>query len=143
MAKEEITPSEWQIMEVLWACGEPLTSSEVYKRMQGNVDMSMRMVRVLMNRLNQKDVLGYTVDEHDSRVYHYYVQKTREECVKEKRRKFVDSYSIGDVYIVFGGFYKLPDLVSRGNSCLYETGSDVGVIQIPYENKMMAGWRNC
>ena len=21
MAKEEITPSEWQIMEVLWACG--------------------------------------------------------------------------------------------------------------------------
>ena len=56
MAKEEITPSEWQIMEVLWACGEPLTSSEVYKRMQGNVDMSMRMVRVLMNRLNQKNI---------------------------------------------------------------------------------------
>ena len=90
MAKEEITPSEWQIMEVLWACGEPLTSSEVYKRMQGNVDMSMRMVRVLMNRLNQKDILGYTVDEHDSRVYHYYVQRSREECVKEKSRKFVD-----------------------------------------------------
>lgn len=96
MAKEEITPSEWQIMEVLWACGEPLTSSEVYKRMQGNVDMSMRMVRVLMNRLNQKDVLGYTVDEHDSRVYHYYVQKTREKCVKEKSRKFVDSYFSGN-----------------------------------------------
>ena len=36
MAKEEITPSEWQIMEVLWACmerptvpcvGEPLPDS--------------------------------------------------------------------------------------------------------------------
>ncbi|MDE6636081.1 MAG: BlaI/MecI/CopY family transcriptional regulator, partial [Lachnospiraceae bacterium] len=73
MAKEEITPSEWQIMEVLWASGTPLTSSEVYKKMQGNVDMSQRMVRVLMNRLNRKHVLGYTVDEHDSRVYHYYV----------------------------------------------------------------------
>lgn len=96
MAKEEITPSEWQIMEVVWACGEPLTSSEVYKRMQGNVDMSMRMVRVLMNRLSQKGVLGYTVDEHDSRVYHYYAQKTREECVKEKSRKFVDSYFSGN-----------------------------------------------
>ena len=95
MAKEEITPSEWQIMEVLWTCGEPLTSSEVYKRMQGNVDMSMRMVRVLMNRLNQKDVLAYTVDERDSRVYHYYVQRSREECVKEKSRKFVDSYFSG------------------------------------------------
>ena len=73
-------------MEVLWACGEPLTSSEVYKRMQG----------VLMNRLNQKDILGYTVDEHDSRVYHYYVQRSWEECVKEKSRKFVDSYFFGN-----------------------------------------------
>ena len=61
----------------------------------GTVDMSMRMVRVLMNRLNQKDILGYTVDEHDSRVYHYYVQRSREECVKEKSRKFVDSYFSG------------------------------------------------
>ena len=73
-----------------------MTSSEVYKRMQGNVGMSMRMVRVLMNRLNQKDILGYTVDEHDSRVYHYYVQRSREECVKEKSRKFVDSYFSGN-----------------------------------------------
>lgn len=95
MAKEEITPSEWQIMEVLWSCKEPLTSSQIYKRMQGNVDMSQRMVRVLMNRLNQKGILGYTVDELDSRVYHYYAQKSREECVKEKSRKFVDSYFSG------------------------------------------------
>lgn len=96
MAKEEITPSEWQIMEVLWACGECLTSSEVYKRMRGKVDMSQRMVRVLMNRLNQKNILGYTVDEHDSRVYHYYVKKSREECVKEKSRRFVDRYFSGN-----------------------------------------------
>ena len=95
MAKEEITPSEWQIMEILWACREPLTSSEVYKRIQGAADMSQRMVRVLMNRLNQKNILGYTVDERDSRVYHYFVQKSREECVKEKSRKFVDSYFSG------------------------------------------------
>ena len=95
MEKEEITPSEWQIMEVLWASDAPLTSSEVYKRMQGSVDMSQRMVRVLMNRLNSKNVLGYTVDEHDSRVYHYYVQKAKDECVKEKSRRFVDNYFSG------------------------------------------------
>ncbi len=95
MAKEEITPSEWQIMEVLWADGAPLTSAEVYKRMQGNVGMSMRMVRVLMNRLNQKGILGYTVDEHDSRVYHYSVRKSKEECQREKSRKFVESYFEG------------------------------------------------
>lgn len=95
MEKEEITPSEWQIMEVLWASDEPLTSSEVYKKMQGSVDMSQRTVRVLMNRLCGKDMLGYTVDVHDSRVYHYYVQKSKEACVKEKSRRFVDSYFSG------------------------------------------------
>ena len=96
MAEEEITPGEWQIMGVLWACGKPLTSSEVCKRMQGNVDMSMRMVRVLMNRLSQKNVPDYTVDEHEARVYHYYVQRTRKECVREKSRKFVDRYFSGN-----------------------------------------------
>ena len=80
MEKEEITPSEWQIMEVLWASDEPLTSSEVYKRMKGTVDMSQRTVRVLMNRLSGKDMLGYTVDAHDSRVYHYYAQKSKDSC---------------------------------------------------------------
>lgn len=95
MEKEEITPSEWQIMEVLWESGVPLTSSEVFKRMQGKVAMSQRMVRVLMNRLNQKGILGYTVDEHDTRVYHYTPLKSREECVREKSRKFVDRYFSG------------------------------------------------
>ena len=95
MAKEEITQSEWQIMEVVWADGAPLTSSEVYKRMQGNADMSQRMVRVLMNRLNQKNILGYMVDERDSRVYHYYALKSKEECVEEKTRKVVESYFKG------------------------------------------------
>ena len=95
MVKEEITPSEWQIMEVLWESGTPLTSSEVYRRMQGKVDMSQRMIRVLMNRLSQKEILGYTVDEHDARVYHYYARKQKEECVKEKSRRFVECYFSG------------------------------------------------
>ncbi|MCM1273611.1 MAG: BlaI/MecI/CopY family transcriptional regulator [Clostridium sp.] len=96
MEKEEITPSEWQIMEILWNSASPLTSSEVYKRLQGTVDMSQRTVRVLMNRLSSKDILGYQVDEHDARVYHYYAQKSKDECVKEKSRKFVDSYFSGN-----------------------------------------------
>ena len=57
--------------------------------------MSQRMVRVLMNRLNQKNILGYTVDERDSRVYHYVVHKSRVEGVKEKGWAFVDSYLSG------------------------------------------------
>ena len=95
--ERETTPSqsEWLIMEVFWASDTSLTAKEVIKKMQGKSDMSPRMVRVLLNRLWQKGVLSYTVDEHDLRVYHYSVMKSKEECQKEKSRKFVDSYFEG------------------------------------------------
>ena len=57
--------------------------------------MSPRMVRVLLNRLWQKGVLSFTVDKQNARVYHYSVVKSKEECQKEKSRKFVDSYFEG------------------------------------------------
>lgn len=95
--EKELTPSqsEWLIMEVFWASGMSLTAKDVIKKIQDKTDMSPRMVRVLINRLCQKGVLSYTVDEYDLRVYHYSVVKSKEECQKEKSRKFVDSYFEG------------------------------------------------
>ncbi len=97
--ERETTPSqsEWLVMEVFWANDTPtMTAKEVIKKMQERSDMSSRMVRVLLNRLWQKGVLSYTVDEHDLRVYHYTARKSKEECQKEKSRKFVDSYFEGN-----------------------------------------------
>ncbi len=95
--EKETTPSqsEWLVMEIFWANNTSLTAKEVIKKMQEKTDMSPRMVRVLLNRLWQKGVLSYTIDEHDSRVYHYSVVKSKEECVEEKTRKFVESYFEG------------------------------------------------
>ena len=96
--EKETTPSqsEWLIMEVFWASEKPsLTAKEVIKKIRERTDMSPRMVRVLINRLCQKGVLSYIVDEHDLRVYHYSVVKTKEQCQKEKSRKFIDSYFEG------------------------------------------------
>ncbi|MDE7366574.1 MAG: BlaI/MecI/CopY family transcriptional regulator [Lachnospiraceae bacterium] len=95
--ERETTPSqsEWLVMEVFWASDTSLTAKEVIKKMREKSDMSPRMVRVLLNRLWQKGVLSYTVDEHDARVYHYSVEKSKEECQKEKSRKFVDNYFEG------------------------------------------------
>ncbi len=92
--EKETTPSqsEWLIMEVFWESNSSLTAKEVIKKVREKTDMSPRMVRVLLNRLWQKGVLSYTVDEHDSRVYHYSACKSKEECQKEKSKKFVDSY---------------------------------------------------
>lgn len=97
MAREEHTPSEseWQIMEVLWDSVTPLTSAQVIQRLQEMSSMNPKMVRVLMNRLCQKDLIAYTIDEKDARVYHYFPLKSREECSREKSRKFVESYFSG------------------------------------------------
>ncbi len=95
MEKEEITPSEWQIMEILWSGDTSYTSAEVFLKLQETSAMSQRMVRVLMNRLHQKGILTYTVDAHDSRVYHYQAAKPKEECIKEKSKRFINSYFSG------------------------------------------------
>lgn len=77
----EVTPSqsEWLVMEVFWAGDSSLMAKEVIQKMKGKSDMLPRMVRVLLNRLWQKGVLSYTVDEHDARVYHYKVMKSKED----------------------------------------------------------------
>lgn len=98
MAREELTPSEseWQIMEVLWDSGTPLTSSEIIQKLHKGTSMNPKMVRVLISRLCQKGIIDYTLDKEDARVYHYYALKSKEECAKEKSRKFVDSYFSGN-----------------------------------------------
>lgn len=39
----------------------------------------------------------------------------------------------GDIFIVFGGFYKLPGFGGGAASCIYETDSREEVVKIPYE----------
>ena len=40
----------------------------------------------------------------------------------------------GEVWIVFGGFYKLPGLTGMAESCIYENNSGDEVVRIPYES---------
>lgn len=97
--EQQQTPSEteWQVMEIIWASKESLTSQEIIKEMeQGDKELSPKTIRVLINRLCQKQIIDYNVDEKDARVYHYYALKSKEECLKEKSRHFVDSYFAGN-----------------------------------------------
>ncbi|MCM1498075.1 MAG: BlaI/MecI/CopY family transcriptional regulator [Clostridium sp.] len=98
MLKRDKTPSEteWLVMEVLWESGDSLTSMEIIKRLESVKEMSPKTIRVLINRLSQKGIIDYTVDDRDSRVYHYFAVKTRQECIEEKSRRFADSYFAGD-----------------------------------------------
>ncbi len=96
----EAMPSEneWTIMEVLWKTEEPMTASEIIERLKGIKDVSPKTIRVLINRLLQKGIIGYTVDARDSRVYHYHTIRNREECLREKSKRFVNSYFEGNSF---------------------------------------------
>lgn len=113
--EKETTPSqsEWLIMEVFWACNTSLTAREVIQKIHDKADMSPRMVRVLINRLCQKGVLSFTIDEHDARIYHYSVMKSKEECQKEKSRKFVDSYFEGSRKNAMAALLQSADLTKE------------------------------
>lgn len=72
---------------------------------------------------NHDSSLNQMISYDDSYVY---VEREAFEAVLRK------SNAEGQIYIVFGGFYKLPGFLYGGQSCLYETDSADEVVQIPY-----------
>ena len=98
MDREEILPTEreWLIMDAVWDSDDRPTSAEILSRIDEAAKLDARTERVLLHHLCRKGLLGYVVDEHDSRVYHYYPLRTREECRSEKSRDFVDTYFQGN-----------------------------------------------
>lgn len=59
---------------------------------------------------------------------------------REAFEKFlIENNADGEIWIVFGGFYKLPGLAGAAESCIYESGSGDRVVQIPYES-IMDNW---
>lgn len=93
-----MTPSEneWLIMELFWQTNRSMTSAEVIETLQSKKDISQKTVRVMINRLCRKNILDYTIDNKDSRIYHYFPVKTKEECLKGKSQHFIESYFSGN-----------------------------------------------
>ncbi len=54
---------------------------------------------------------------------------------REAFEKFLrENNANGEIWIMFGGFYKLPGLAGIAESCIYEGNSKNRIIQIPYES---------
>ena len=99
MRKNEKTPTEreWLIMEAVWDSADKPTSAEILSRIDKNAGMDTR---------TEKGLLGYDVDGRDSRVYHYFARRTREECLREKSRDFVNAYFRGDGSFAVASFLR-------------------------------------
>lgn len=104
----EMTPSEneWLIMEVLWEHSETMTAAEIIAALEGTVNLNKNTIRVMINRLLGKNIIGYQVDTRDSRVYHYYAIRSRQECLQLKSKRFVNNYFGGNASLAVANFLK-------------------------------------
>ncbi len=80
---------------------------------------------------DDSDMLHQIISYDDS--YVYIDREAFEKYLYEKN-------AAGDIFIVFGGFYKLPGVGGIGCSCCYESDSKEKIVKIPYESPMN-DWR--
>lgn len=79
---------------------------------------------------------GGTLSQMISYDSHYlYVDKNAfEQYLKERHLKEI--HAQGDIFIVFGGFYKLPGIGGIAYSCCYEPDCGEDIAKIPYDSPM-------
>ena len=108
----EITPSEneWLIMEIIWAAKDKMTATQIIEQLKGKLDVSDKTVRVMINRLVTKGVLGFDVDPDDARIYHYHALRQKDECLGMKSRRFIDSFFGGNTGLAVANFIKNGDI---------------------------------
>ena len=95
-----ISDAELEVMEALWAAGQPLTAAEVAERVEGDRDWSLATVKTMLSRLAAKGALTH---KEDGRRFLYSPSIRREDYVGKESRRFVER--------LFGG--RLSPLVAR------------------------------
>ncbi|HEY7005086.1 MAG TPA: BlaI/MecI/CopY family transcriptional regulator [Sphingomicrobium sp.] len=95
-----ISDAELEIMEALWASGDPLTATEVAERIAPERRWSLATIKTMLSRLTAKGAIDY---REEGRRYLYSAAVARDAYVGKESRRFVDQ--------LFGG--RLSPLVAR------------------------------
>lgn len=97
---KRISDAELDLMEVLWAANEPLTSAEVAERLEVRRGWSIATIKTMLGRLAAKGAISH---REDGRRFLYFPAIEREAYVGSESRRFVER--------LFGG--RLSPLVAR------------------------------
>ena len=87
----DISPSEWQVMNVVWS-DQPVTARDIIQKVAKQNDWSSATVRTFLHRLVKKGALS---TEQDGNRYLYRAAIPKQKSVKQASHSFLDS--------VFGG----------------------------------------
>ena len=96
----QISEAEWAVMEPIWAVGA-CTAADVIKKLRSTHDWNQSTVRTLLARLVEKGALAYDVD--GSR-YIYRAAVSRQRCVRQESRSFLEKAFGGDVAALLAHF---------------------------------------
>jgi BlaI family penicillinase repressor len=97
---KQISDSEWDVMETIWEAGAS-TAADVIKRLRATHDWNHSTIRTLLARLVEKGALDYEVD--GSR-YIYRAAVSRQRCVRQEGRTFLEKVFGGDVGALLAHF---------------------------------------
>ena len=95
-----ISDAEWQVMQVLWS-KSGLTADEVVAALGDTVVWNARTIRTLINRLLRKQAVTFT---KEGRKYRYRPAVSRERCVRQERRSFIQRVYGGTVTPMLAAF---------------------------------------
>ena len=96
----QISDSEWDVMEPIWAAGA-CTAADVIRELRATHDWNHSTIRTLLARLVEKGALAYDVD--GSR-YIYRAAVSRQRCVRQEGRSFLEKAFGGDVAALLAHF---------------------------------------
>ena len=96
----QISDSEWDVMEPVWQAGA-CTAADVIKQLRSTHDWNHSTIRTLLARLVEKGALAY--DVAGSR-YIYKAAVSRQRCVRQEGRSFLEKAFGGDVAALVAHF---------------------------------------
>jgi predicted transcriptional regulator len=85
--EKRLSDAEWDVMEVLWSAGEPLTATDIAERIPAERDWSLATVKSLLSRLLAKKAVE---PAKDGRRFLYSPAIARDPYVADESRRFVD-----------------------------------------------------
>src|SRR5262245_63201937 len=96
----QISDAEWDVMEPIWAVGA-CPAADVIKELRATHDWNHSTIRTLLARLVEKGALAY--DVAGSR-YIYRATVSRERCVRQEGRSFLEKAFGGDAAALLAHF---------------------------------------
>ena len=113
--KAAITPTEWRLMECLWA-KSPRTGREAVEYMQEREGWSRSTTLTLLRRMTEKGILRC---DEKGEVREYFPELKREDAVQRETRSFLNRVYRGSVGLLVSSMVEEQELSQEEIDQLY------------------------